>query len=281
MIKTSSDWFMSLDPSRIDRLLAQCRSSDPDQQMAAIKALEEAHVLVALPSIATLASSRDVNVRIAAIDALEQLGEHDPVSAGQALLTALSDTEWLVRAEAVDALGALAYTPAREALQDILHHDPEWVVRASAAEALGNLGAVEVVAALERTLVQDPEDVVRGYAALALGWVGTPQMVPELRNHLAAEQARRVRENLAAATYRLGARDDLAVLLDLLTSADDEEAVRMLNVIEDLTERKMPPSLAQDAPSIRQALQALIQRYPFFHNQASRIMERLAAFESG
>jgi hypothetical protein len=51
--------------------------------------------------------------------------------------------------------------------------------------------------------------------------------------------------------------------------------------IEDVTEWKVTPSLAQDAPSIRQALQALTQRYPFFHNQASRIMERLAAFESG
>jgi HEAT repeat protein len=50
--------------------------------------------------------------------------------------------------------------------------------------------------------MQDPEDIVRGYAALALGWVGTPQMVPELRNHLAAERARGVREDLAAATYR-------------------------------------------------------------------------------
>jgi HEAT repeat protein len=272
---------MNPDQSRIDQLLEQCRSSDPDQQVAAIKVLEEAHVLVAIPSIATLVSSRDVNVRIAAIDALEQLGEHNPASVCQALLTALSDTEWLVRAEAVDALGALAYTPAREAIQGILHHDPEWVVRASAAEALGNLGVVEAVAALERALVQDPEDIVRGYAALALGWVGTPQMVPELRNHLAAEQVRRVRENLAAATYRLGARDDLAVLLDLLASADDEEAIRMLNVIEDVTEWKIPPSLTQDTPSIRQALQALIQRYPFFHNQASRIIERLAAFELG
>jgi HEAT repeat protein len=121
----------------------------------------------------------------------------------------------------------------------------------------------------------------RGYAALALGRVGTPQMMPTLRNHLGAEQARRVRENLAAATYHLGARDDLTVLLDLLASADDEEAIRMLNVIEDLTEWRIPPSLALDAPSIRQALQTLIQRYPFFHNQASRIMERLAAFESG
>ena len=100
----------------------------------------------------------------------------------------------------------------------------------------------------------------RGYAALALGWVGTLQMIPTLRNHLGAEQARRVRENPAAASYRLGARDDLAVLLDLLASADDEEATRMLNVIEDVTEWKMPPSLAQDGPSIRQALPALIQR---------------------
>jgi hypothetical protein len=60
-----------------------------------------------------------------------------------------------------------------------------------------------------------------------------------------------------------------------------EEAIRMLNVIEDVTEWKVPPSLAQDAPSIRQALQALIRRYPFFHNQASGIMDRLATFESG
>ena len=31
----------------------------------------------------------------------------------------------------------------------------------------------------------------------------------------------------------------------------------------------------------RAGLQALIRHYPFFHKQASRIMERLAAFESG
>jgi hypothetical protein len=35
--------------------------------------------------------------------------------------------------------------------------------------------------------------------------------------------------------------------------------------IEDETKWKVSPSLAQDAPSIRQALQALIQGYPFFH----------------
>lgn len=121
----------------------------------------------------------------------------------------------------------------------------------------------------------DADETVRSYAALSLGLLGTPQIVPALRAYLATEQSSSVRVELAGAAYRLGAQDELNVLLHMLDIANESLAMRILNCILDLTRRKRPLSLVNDTIAIRQALHAVVNRFPIVSSQVDGILGQL------
>ena len=266
---------------QIENWLKQGRSGDRAQQIAAIRELQDAEATEAIPTLLDLLASPDDWVRSSAAAALGDLGPDALDSVDPALVAALADAELLVRSEAAEALGALGYAPALAALSDTLENDPDPIVRASVAEALGNVGDAQAIKALFHALRLDPYDIVRGYAALALGLLGTPDILPKLQVYLIVEQSEDVRANLAGATYRLGAQDALGVLLSLLERADDLQAIRLLNIIDDLTQYKQPPSLAHDSASLCHSLDTLFRRHPFLHGHGRGIIARLQAFALG
>jgi len=129
--------------------------------------------------------------------------------------------------------------------------------------------------------LHDPDESVRGYAANSIGLLGEPQFLPKLEAYAASEQSPKVRAEISGARYRLGAAEDLNVLLKLLDAADEAQGANILNVLDDLTGRKLPPALAADAMRIRTSVTALAQRIPLLSADAAHVLARLAKDTSG
>ncbi|MFB2918170.1 MULTISPECIES: HEAT repeat domain-containing protein [Aerosakkonema] len=267
--------------SNIESLLEDCRSGNPSRQTPAIMKLQEKEAYEAVPTLVDLLTSPEQNIRGLAVTALGWLGDEEIETVGPALVRMLADPEDLVRSDAVDALATLDYIPAIEPIKSLLRSDSDWVVRASAAEALGDLAEVgdsEVLAELELAL-DDPIGPVRSYSACAIGLLGTQEILPKLEVYFSSEEYLNTKAEILAARYRLGIRDDLTKLLKLLQSADEHLVGVILNILRDLAERKVPLTLALDAPQIRQILTAIAQSCPIHRNYAERVIVQLKEVE--
>ena len=260
--------------SKIEVWLEQCHSNEPTLQVEAIQALVRLGAYESGPAVVEALESRDTMVRATAASALGALGVKDSEMAGAALLSVLNDPEAIVRSEAADALGILGYEPAADPVKRLLVHDPEPLVRAAAAETLGDLGDSNALAELELAL-RDADESVRGYAANSIGLLGGPQLLPKLQSYAGSEQSGRVKAEFHGARYRLGAGEDLDALLKLLDDADEITGANILNVLNDLTSRKLPATLAADAPRIRTSVTAFAQRVPLLSADAEQVLARL------
>ena len=264
--------------STVEVLLADVRSNDPAKQVNALIELIKLHADSVILELVPLLSSADASVRAEAARALGYMGSAHHEQIGPALLQAINDPEELVRGEIVEALGELAYVPAVEPLKVLLHTDPGWLVRASAAEALGNFADQTLLADLEQAL-RDQEEPVAAYAASSLGLIATPNYLPTLEALIAREKTPAIKRKLVEASYRLGGKESLQQLLDFLQTGDEDSASHLLTSIEFLTEQKPPASLRADAPRLREALNALAQRFPLWQAHVAEILEKLAKLE--
>lgn len=260
----------------IDVLLEQCRSGDPDQQVAAIHSLIDQEASEAAPVIAGLLQSPDSAVRHAAVHALGWLGDQQLNTIGPVLLQALTDQAAIVRSEVVDTLGILQYQPAFEAIRVLLREDPEPLVRASAAETLGDLGNTQAIPDLEAAM-HDPDDAVRAYAANALGLLGTEALIPILQRINGSEASLQVQAELAGAMYRLGSTEALHRLLGLVDTADEDSATAIMNILVDLAQRKRPQTLTADIPLIKTHAEALSLRFPILAPHIDELVSELEA----
>jgi HEAT repeat protein len=264
----------------IEMWTMQCRSKEPARQVEAIQRLLKLSAHASVPTIIDTLKSPDAAVRCTASEALASLAANDSGKAGTALLDLLKDPEVIVRSEAVDALGILGFTPAVGALKALLLTDLEPLVRASAAETLGDLGDASALPALELAL-GDADDAVRGYAANSIGLLGVPAMLPRLQKYVEGELSPEVKAELYGARYRLGASGDLDQLLKLLEADNEELAVNIMNIFNDLCGRKVPPTLAADAARIRTAVTTLAQRTPLLSADAEQMLSRLGEARVG
>ena len=171
-------------------------------------------------------------------------------------------------------LGLLRYTPAIDLLIRMLHDDEDPLVRASVAEVLGEFGEARALAAMFQAL-HDPDESVRAFAAISIGLLGTSELLPVLQAQLESEDTLRIKAELLTAGYRLGEKEHLQQLLDLLNNADESLATTILNMLEDLASRTTPLTILSDGPRINEALVALAQRLPILRSHAQQIIERL------
>jgi HEAT repeat protein len=208
-------------------------------------------------------------------DAIRRIAaDDDPSHAGPAIAALLTDGDELVRAEAADAVGQLGYQAAVDVVRGLLRSDGSALVRAAAAETLGDLGQPAALAELVGAL-DDEDSAVRGYAANAIGLLGTASMLPVLDLRLGVEPVPSVRVELIGGRYRLGAPDALAELIAVLDAMDLDLGYNVLNVWDDLTSRRQPAALAQDAPDIAAALDRVAVRLPELRGHAELVMNRL------
>jgi HEAT repeat protein len=260
--------------STIEQLREQCRTGNPAQQAPALQDLVDMKAYVAVPEILELLKSPDDAIRFSAAEALGDLGAKEIESVGPALINLLVDPEGLVRSGAVDSLGILGYTPARKQVESLLLNDPAPMVRAAAAETLGDLSDRKAIESLKLSM-QDPDETVRAYAANSLGLLGTPELLPQLQLYIESEECLKVKAELLAAKYRLGAAADINQFLNLLENADEDLATVMLNILADLIERKTPSTIAVDAGRICEILAVISQRFLILGNQAQNLIVAL------
>lgn len=264
-------------------LLEDCRSNEPGKQALAIMKLQDLEAFEAVPTLIELLDSPEANVRERSVEALGWLGNKDKEVVGSALITMLDDSDDMIRNEVVEALARLEYTPALEKVKYLLRHDSDWVVRASAAEALSDLAEVgnsEVVAELELAL-DDPVEPVRSYAACSIGLLGapTPELLNTLQMYLSSEEYLATKAEILAARYRLGVREDLLKLLQLLNNDDQHLTGILLTILEDLTERKVPETMIEDLPSVQNALIQVPRSFPIFSNHVEKIIVQLESID--
>ncbi len=263
-----------IDKQKIEVLLNQCRSDNPDLQVSAIIELDQAKIYTAVPVIVKLLTSSDPVVRSTASSALGFLGIQTIETVGPALMNMLNDPEIIVRSEAIESLGALCYFPAVEPIKILLGNDPDPLIRASAAEALGDIGDKGALPVLEQSVCESDE-AVRAYSANSIGLLGSAQNLSKLAENLEAENSLRVKAELLGARYRLGASEDIESLLNLLDKADEPLATPILNLLIDLIERKQPPTIKQDKLRIQKILTSLAQRLTIVRFHAEEVIELL------
>lgn len=140
----------------------QAPQRSPLAQGLLLDALGLAGAYDAIPVVTPFARSADVEVRVAAVEALGSLMH----PAGQMVLReALGDRAWEVRAAAADGIGNARLSGLVEPLSALLD-DPVWRVRAQAAAALGKLGPLGI-ARLQASAASS-DDVARRAAQLVL-----------------------------------------------------------------------------------------------------------------
>ncbi|MEG4082549.1 HEAT repeat domain-containing protein [Microcoleus sp. POL10_C6] len=126
-------------------------------------------------------------------DTLQLLGETKNAAAIPILIGALSESDWIVRSEAVSQIGSLGIWLDSDVLEDgvtalihILQSDPQSSVRSSAAIYLGVMGHIRAVPVLIEALSKD-DPGVRSSAAYALGRLQDRSAISELIRSLQDE----------------------------------------------------------------------------------------------
>jgi HEAT repeat protein len=161
------------DARAVEPLIACLGDDDVDVRKAATEALGELNDARAIePLIACLATDD----RQAIIDALGKLGS---ARAGERLVSHLQNksTDPAMAAAVIEALGALHYPPAVDALLPCLASETDQISN-GAVDALGQIGAPAVEPLIAS--LKDSKAKVRGLAAEALGQIGDARAVEPL-----------------------------------------------------------------------------------------------------
>ncbi len=217
--------------------------------------MDEMQLLAAL-------ESADWQVRVAAVQKLEECGELAPI---EHLIRALKDEHEAVRAAAAHALGVLGNPKAIAPLVDALQ-DMTWLVRAAVIQALGMLGEQAPVEPMMLAL-HDEDESVRAVAVRALGMMGERVSMEYLLAAL-QDNAWQVRE---MALLALGARGGHIPRATLMAALQDEDGSvrRAVHFLQEMypdrfaeTAAGLPASVSEESrePAFDPLLQAFLQR---------------------
>jgi len=261
--------------TKLQQLKNELTSKDSRTRINAIVRAGKLHVKSLLPDILKLSQSPDVTVRLSVIEAAGSMGKEAAPVAGPVLVVLAQDPEPIVRAEAIEVLGELAYAPALDLIMTLLAQDEDAMIRACAAEALGDMQIATSLPVLIGAL-SDPDEAVRSFVANSIGLLQVNDALAPLTERLQHETSTHVKAELHAAKYRLGSRHDLIELLTIMNTEDDKEAAdSLLNIIEDLTDRCAPLRFEEDSTLLRSALESLGSRIPFVAPHVAILLQRL------
>jgi len=161
-------------------LIASLRNRDWIVRMHAAKALGRIRDSRSIEPLIPLLQDKVKAVREEATAALAAIGD----AAIPSLLAALTNTEWLVRLHAVEALGKTRSPAAVEPLLSILFNDQDGAIREDTIRALGLIGDSRALDFLQVAL---KEPGLRPLAVEAMGQIGDRRAVPVLIKVLEGE----------------------------------------------------------------------------------------------
>lgn len=115
----------------------------------------------------------DINVRIAALEALGKIGKRDH-SISKRAIEMLQDNDPAIRKEAIWLLGHLGDILAIPSIIEMLN-DPDNLVRRYAIDALGRMGGADTIDGLLGALNDKDEMVRRKAAAWIKRWYSPPR----------------------------------------------------------------------------------------------------------
>lgn len=220
-------------------LCAATYDIDADVRQRAARALEKIKDNGAIESLTRLFTDPVRSVRMSAILALAAYGG----SSQKHLLDQLSDTNWRVRAGAVEALGLQKQAvPIGRLVAALSDEHPD--VRLRAVTALGAIGKHEAVEPLLNCLA-DKDYRIREHTAKALGLLADPRAAKQLVYAL-GDEISFVRAEAARALGRLGDPDTFDALqraftdirfwvrinaIDAMVNIDRRRAVQLLQTV--------------------------------------------------
>jgi HEAT repeat protein len=263
----------------------------PVVQRSALRLLVSLRSREFLPKIvALLRASRDTQVRLACMDALQALGLEGVEAVPTLVALARDDTDPEVSAAALRVLTQSKTDGRSDIFRERLAGARSPAVRRAAAYALGDmlpsdaavaalLGALSdgdpevreaVIAVLGKAKVtqardaligamKDKESSVRVAAAGALGRLGDPSAIPALRDALASKTADE-RRAAAVALGRIGAVESFSELVRIATSDESapvrsaaDAALEALLATTQLKGARVEPALADPSLGVRAA----------------------------
>ena len=172
---------------------------------------------VLIPLIKALRSGNWI-VRMQAVNALGRVRNADAV---EPLVPLLQDKVKAVREDAAAALAVIGDAAIPSLLKALQHED--WLVRLHAVESLGKAKSKRAVEPLLSVLFSDRDSAVREDAVRALGEIGDPQAVDHL---FTAMREPGLRTLAVEALGRIGDRRAVPVLIDVVTGARPPEVTR-------------------------------------------------------
>ncbi|MBH0200829.1 MAG: HEAT repeat domain-containing protein [Nitrospira sp.] len=236
------------DPRAVAPLVSLLRDQDRSVREAAIDALRSIGA-PAVEAVGTCLTAPDLSIQESASAILAAIADERVLAP---LITALHNSDWIVRMHAAKALGRIRNAEAVEPLIPLLHdkvkavreeaaaalaaigdaaissllkalQHEDWLVRLHAVESLGKAHSKQAVEPLLSVLFNDRDSAVREDAVRALGEIGDPQAVDYLFTAMREPGLRTV---AVEALGRIGDRRAVPVLIDVVTGTSPPEVTR-------------------------------------------------------
>ena len=179
------------------------------------------------------------------------------------LISVLKDESAAVRLASVQALEQLQDPRAIDALIDVMKGDADARVREAAASALGSIDSQRAVPGLIAALGSERVTAVRAKIAWALGEIEDPRAVDALSAAL-KDQAAEVRHQAVWALGEIGSAEAVPALIPMLRDSDAELRKQVAEALGEIENVDAIPALStatkdSDAGVREQAVQALGQ----------------------
>ena len=205
---------------------------------------------------------------------------------GSTLVELLSHVDDVTRFETLDALAELGYLPAIEKAISLIETDTEWLVRVSAIEALVTLTELnsqkvkDTIDALFKALKDDSSVVVRDYSAWAIAVLGDGRSIPALDECFKGENEERVQAMISLAKLYLGDLNSLETYTRILSRASSETVTPLLNALEDLLSRGAKQLSNEDATLLKEKLHNISEIASENEVAIQRIMAMIDTFKA-
>lgn len=168
----------------LQAVLDQLQDDDPEERLKAVAELLDRREPRGVAALLAALDDPDYRVRAWAASALGWIGDQTAAVALVPLLTESPQAEWDTRINPpMCACFALALLQQVEPVLSLLDHDDEHV-RSLAVITLRYIGDAATVPHLEALSTDDPSDIVRDEAADALSAMQSPDFLPLWRQFL-------------------------------------------------------------------------------------------------